>query len=93
MSHDFHYRHLPFFTHPLRDCLKTQDRCRTEASRGYETKQRGLIFASRATNFMVEIALRLLFRQSLSEVRSYRGKGYQKMRLALLGVIILGCKH
>src|SRR5215218_3100066 len=48
-----------------RDCLKTQDRCRTEASRGYETRQRGIIFASRATKFMVEIALRLLFRQSL----------------------------
>jgi hypothetical protein len=30
---------------------------------------------------------------SVSEVRSYKGKGFKKLRLALLGVIILGCKH
>ena len=32
----------------------------------YEMRRRGTIFASWVNNFMVEIALRLLFRQSLS---------------------------
>ena len=43
---------------------------------------------------MVAYSPRASFRESyVSEVRSYRGKGSEKMRLALLGVIILGCKH